>query len=191
METAAARIDCPGALGLADDWLFWGDYLHEGVYRHEYAVLARAALPRFSPQRAEEWVSWISTGPDLPDEEIQRRAQFAPEADESLEAKVARYNDTWRLGISSAVGREHLPQQGVALLADLESAHGEYRHADFPAYHSSWVGEDSPVSADELANWSVEQLLDFLRNWSPPPRQFEGPEETYNGLATELRTAVR
>lgn len=63
-------------------------------------------------------------------------------------------------------------------------------HPDFHSYTTSgWVGDRSPVASDSLVGMSDEELVDFLKNFVPDGRGWDGP--TYRGVASSISAAVR
>jgi len=63
-------------------------------------------------------------------------------------------------------------------------------HPDFHTYSTGgWVGDRSPVPSDALVAMSGEELVTYLRGFTPEARSWDGP--TYRGLASTLSAAVR
>lgn len=63
-------------------------------------------------------------------------------------------------------------------------------HPDFHSYTSGgWVGERSPIASDALIAMSNEELIKFLKDFTPSSDDWDGP--TYRGLASALSAAVR
>lgn len=160
-------------------------------YRHEYAALARSALPVISRESREAWVSLVMDGPPLPAEELARRAARFMERDDdaqTLETAIARYREIWQHGLLAAVGAESLPPGPRERLEELESVRGHWEHADFPSYMTSWVGPTSPVSEADMADMSPAEVLDFLRSYEPEDKHFG---DSVEGLARTLQASVK
>jgi hypothetical protein len=63
-------------------------------------------------------------------------------------------------------------------------------HVDFHAFSTSgWRGENSPVTADELAGASPEKLTSLMEAFKPTDSDWDGP--TFRGFSDALATAVR
>ena len=63
-------------------------------------------------------------------------------------------------------------------------------HPDFHTYSTSgWVGDQSPITSDALVAMSGQDLVTYLRGFSPAVSSWDGP--TYRGLASTLSAAVR
>jgi hypothetical protein len=150
LELASARM---ADRGLFDD--------HR--VRHEYATLLRARFGELDAADQSQILSWIEAGPDL-DEYRQRRTASdgaPPTADE-----VARYADHWRRDRYSFI-EDDLDHDTRARYRELVDRIGEPEHADFVSWSSSWVGPESPATADELSKRSVDGVIDYLRRWRP------------------------
>jgi hypothetical protein len=83
-----------------------------------------------------------------------------------------------------------LPQAWQPTYADLAERHGVPEDADFASYsHGGWIGPTSPASIDELRQLSVNELVEFLRNWVDPGQPMsaspEGLSRVLTGLVTE------
>jgi hypothetical protein len=131
--------------------------------RHEYAVLLRARFGEMDAAGQSEILSWIEAGPDL-DEYQQRRTagdNAPPTADE-----VASYADHWRRDRYSFI-EDYLDHDARARYRELVGSIGKPQHADFVSWSSSWIGPESPTTAAELAERSVDEVIDYLRRWRP------------------------
>ena len=156
-------------------------------YRHEYAELARSALPLLNHEEVQAWDSLILDGPLLSQEALEERAARQLEPEEQLDQAVQRYREVWQLNILSAIGKESLSVRAGARLAQLVNRYGEPPHADFPSYSSSWSGPDSPVAKEELVEKSVDEVLALLTSWKPEGSDAwgaskEGLAQTFQGV---------
>jgi hypothetical protein len=156
-------------------------------YRHEYAELARSALPLLNHEEVQAWDSLILDGPLLSQEALEERAARQLQPEEQLDQAVQRYREVWQLNILSAIGKESLSVRAGARLAQLVNRYGEPPHPDFPSYSSSWSGPDSPVAKEELVEKSVDEVLALLTSWKPEGSDAwgaskEGLAQTFQGV---------
>ena len=173
LELASARM---ADRGLLDDHRL----------RHEYAALLRARFGELDAADQSEILSWIEAGPDL-DEYQQRRTAIdgaPPTADE-----VASYADHWRRDRYSFI-EDDLDHDARVRYRELVGSVGKPEHADFVSWSSSWVGPESPVTAAELSERSVGEVIDYLRRWRPDDATGLGFEPSIAGLGRVLSEVV-
>lgn len=190
LVTLDVADESEASLDLAFEWLM-SDDLSQGSFRREYSLLAKRFLPALGHSRADSWSDYVLGGPPWPREHLERVASFGMVDNQTLDETVAAYRRSWLHGMLSAVGAEALPRRVRGVLTKLNSEFGEYLHAEFPSYVTSWVGERSPVATDEIAAWPVDQLLQYLATWEPDKPRAVGPETTRDGLASTVRAVVR
>jgi hypothetical protein len=186
--TARLAVD-PVAQAEAETRLLDPTLLDSGV-RHEYVELTRAALPLFSDETVLAWQTLVFDGPPISDDDLRIRlgGDWRVEG-EDLSKAVARYRDYWQLRLLSGVGRNGLPSEARKRLDALEKKYQRLEHAEFSSYSTSWVGPTSPRSIEELSELGLDDLLTFLRSWTPDtndPRDF-----SREGLARALLPTVR
>jgi hypothetical protein len=95
---------------------------------------------------------------------------------------VASYVAFWQIGRLRLL-KDALTGDALANYQRLVAEHGE---AEIPVsweVHLSWEGPTSPLSAEELADKSDEELLAYLHDWGPE-EQWGGP--SVEGLAQAL-----
>jgi hypothetical protein len=131
--------------------------------RHEYAALLRARFGELNEAEQSEILSWIEAGPDLDDYRQRRTASgdAPPTADE-----VASYADHWRRDRYSFI-EDYLDPETRTRYRELVGSIGKPHHADFVSWSSSWVGPESPATAEQLSKRSVDEVIDYLRRWRP------------------------
>lgn len=162
--------------------------LMDSDYRHEYASLARAILPRASEEQVEAWRGVLDAGPHIDDAKLAEAAEHWKLEAETVEDSSLRYREVWRLKLLSAIGRDSLPPRYSDELASLEERYGVMDHAEFPSYSTSWVGPTSPVTEEDLMSYGVADLIEYLRTWSPGrPVPWDPSKE---GLARALQVVV-
>jgi hypothetical protein len=177
------------AISIGYDFLTNPDYTSHD-YRHEYAELAAALLPRLEPSQAESWETLVLTGPPLEHDELERRARrWRTENESELQATI-RYREVWQLQLLAAVGMEALRETSAEKLEEFQSRYGTPEHPRFPSFSSSGlVTVRGPLQASELADKPLEDVLELLRTWSPAGDTLSEP--SIAGLATELEADVR
>lgn len=145
---------------------------------HEYLIALRRELPRFTAAELGRWIRLLREGPDwvrdpsLDMNEVERQAA----------------SERWRLRLLSVVGAPALPHKLAADLASLETAHGRIEHPDFLSFHTSWIGPESPLGADEILAEPIEDLVEFLQHWQPASEAEPAPSP--EGLERALAVAV-
>lgn len=78
---------------------------------------------------------------------------------------------------------EPLPGEWQARVDELAALHEEFEPAH--VREVGFVGPNSPISRDELAAMSVEEMVAFLREWQPPQDSWRAPSR--EGLGRILR----
>jgi hypothetical protein len=186
----ALPVGHPESLALAEGQLLDPTLL--GVEaRHEYAVLARAALTRLPAERQHLWVDLIRSGPPQSDVEIEAIVRWRADDDGDLPSLVARFKRVWQMRILSAIGMESLPAPAQALLRDLEGEFGSWDGEDMPGVITAgWVVHEPDPAVTGFASMSPADVAAFLRAWDEPESRgsFGGP--SHQGNAEALRTIV-
>jgi hypothetical protein len=154
--------------------------------RHEYAALLRARFGELDEADQSEILSWIEAGPDLDDYRQRRTASddAPPTADE-----VASYADHWRRDRYSFI-EDSLDHDAHARYRELVGSIGEPEHADFVSWSSSWVGPESPATAEELSRRSVGEVIDYLQRWRPDDDAGRSFGPSIEGLGRVLSEVV-
>lgn len=191
LSVAVANADDGTCLRLSVDHLLEPTHL-DGVYRHEYAQLAGAALLKMEADDQARIAELVGAGPGW-DEARLRSRLASPDRDPAdvTQAELTRVKMDWQRDLLAAVGRESLPPQLAARLDALIAAVGEPReHTEFPAYmRSGFVGPTSPMTSDQLTQLSFEELISYLSTWQPEPRAF-GFGPSAEGLGRQLSERI-
>jgi len=171
----AMRLDAPSAL--------------DSDVRHEYAELARAALGHLDSATRTKWEAMIAQGPPMSDEELRAQIARHREVEEHHVGhdEVDQWRRSWQRDVLAAV-RGALSPEAEARLTALEAEFGVRPHPDFPSWMETGWGPVSPVRGPELAAMSVDELLDYLRRWTPDSTQLLGPSR--EGLGRELTKMI-
>lgn len=144
----------------------------EGSTRHEAALLLRNVFEMLPPATQEELLERIEAGPEF------IGAQPTPE-------KIAEYRLRWRAQRFSLVA-DHLPQAWQARVRDVLASAGEVRPPDRVERGGTWVGPTSPKTADDLIQMGPEEVLAFLRDWSPTPGPYESTPEGLGRILADV-----
>jgi len=160
-------------------------------YRHEYALLARIALPVLPEMMVKSWTGWIDRAPFETDDELRQRLRvFKREDSDVTDREVADYRDAWLRDLLAGIGDQALPSAAKRRLSALLASCGPAReHVDFPVYMSwGFSGPSSPRPLQELETLSAAEVLDYIHTWVPGEDQIFGP--SVEGLAGTLRQLV-
>jgi len=149
----------------------------------EFRELLTATSTRLSSTQLGMLVEAIERGPDV--DRYRERATSSRERPPTDE-EVASYVAFWR------IGRLRLLKDALTgdALADYQRLVAEHGEAEIPLsweVHLSW-GPTSPLSAEELADKSDEELLAYLHRWEPE-KQWDGP--SVEGLAQALAVVAQ
>jgi hypothetical protein len=170
--TLFALSQAPSPSNLGAGFLLDRDLFSEPGLEREYGELVQRHYPELSVDDQAQILGWIGEGPDT--------TQWPTEhSDEQLASLVER----WQLERLWPI-QTHLTGRWAARFAELRAAHGA--PAEPGPIRSQW-GQRSPLEPGQFEDISNEELLEFLRTWSPSGR-FNEP--TRAGLADVLRTAI-
>jgi len=114
--------------------------------------------------------------PQLLGDDLLRHELFSllGEQFESLPEEVQERYLSWTMGIEDP-HRRHLylwpvrhalPKSMLEKYQGYEEEFGRIEHPDLPVHHGvAWVGPTSPFSADQMASWSIPELVEKLNGW--------------------------
>ena len=160
---------------LLDAQLIEATWCHE-----EYATLARAWFPFLREEEKYKVLEIVDGSSDKYRPQWRERylehKGSPPGAEDERKYVSATYRDlTWRW-------RDVLPHDRQQSLADIVEELGDpdaWKKDAFPS-------EESPLTADELAEKSVFDVIEYLRSWEPGKSE----RQTTTALAAELRVEV-
>jgi len=148
---------------------------------HEYYMLLQKRFGELVEKDQVEILSWIR------DAEQQKASikEYNAEASQDQKDKWVRY---WQYEHLSAI-ESYLTGDWLDFFRSLQSEFGE---PDMPFGYASWSGAGTyepktPKSADELADLTNTEIIDFLKTWTPPQDRF-GPSPS--SLSAALGTLV-
>jgi hypothetical protein len=132
--------------------------------RHEYATLLRRRFEDADRPTQRRVLDWITEGPDL---DAYRQRHIEPDGSPPSDEDVEGYARVWRRDWYSFIA-EHIRGDDAAHYRDLVAELGEPEHPDFLWWSSGlWVGPESPVTRDDLLQWSPADVVECLRTWKP------------------------
>lgn len=158
--------------------------------RVDFAELARE-VARHEPSALDSLVEFIAAGPALSADELRERLRRDDdESDAETEARVAEFTEGWEHSWLASVGAAALPAVLVSRLAELDERLGVIDEPLRPPFMvTSWTGPNSPLTHDQMAGMSPEELLAHLETWHDLGDGW-GPEPSHEGQARELTTLV-
>lgn len=159
---------------LADATLF-----HEFGLRQEYNQLARTVFPNLSAQQQNAVLALIDGGLER-ERMVKRRL-----SDQEIEQTVRQWTLERYEPIRQSLSRERQEQ-----VEALEREFGVARRYENPVVRGGAMalGGKSPADSADLQVMSVDEVLNYLRTWSPNRSEPFGP--SYQGLARELTAAI-
>lgn len=149
----------------------------------EYLLLARAGAGVLDAGQLRRLLRIIDAGPQpsTAGTVSNRAIAQVSEADSESRARMARWQRD-RFAALAAV----LPPEWDARYQELVTEYGAAPDPTeaLPEPFAVWRGEDSPVSASDLAAMPTAVLVDFLKTWQPPTDRWGSPSPA------SLRAAV-
>lgn len=154
------------------------DILAEDHHRHEFYRLLTGRFSSLSPDARRRF---IANARSVGDSAAAASAERWPDEDAQIHRKFVIRR--WLGAVE-----DHLEPAEQAELEAARAGTGEDPHPDFPAYHSSWRGSESPVSSEELRDRTPDEVVDYLATWEEPA-DF-GRRPSAEGLAGQLSNVV-
>ncbi len=164
---------------LASQKLTDPELFHDYGLRQEFNELARIHFPLLTKNQQELLFAFIDKG--LEKERLAERG-LSPE-------QIERAVRQWKLERLEPI-RDHLPTERLEQVAELEKEFGKAIKFENRVVRGGAVarGASSPASHEELQSMTFDELLAFLKSWSPELRAPFGP--SHQGLAGELTKAI-
>lgn len=158
--------------------------------RVEFGELAREAA-RHEPSALEPLVDFIAAGSASGASELRERLRRDDDQSEAdTEARVAEFTERWEHSWLASVGASALPAVLVARLAELDERLGVIEDPLRPPFMiTTWSGPNSPLTQDEMAVMSSEELIAHLETWHDHGDGW-GPEPSHEGQARELTSLI-
>jgi hypothetical protein len=154
--------------------------------RHEYILLEQQRFGELDQIDQETIFGWIEGGPLKREETLKAWQDYTqqPTTDEIRAQYVAEWKRNQLAPLEVFLNDER--KQEYVILCDRL---GVPEHPEFTSYtRDASFGAHSPVTADELAQLTVAELVTYLTSWAPGEDQVRGA--TPEGLGRDLRTIV-
>ncbi|MER3415085.1 MAG: hypothetical protein C4297_02600 [Gemmataceae bacterium] len=180
------RINADQAMHLVRERLVNKDSFDDIHIQHEYVLLLRTCFSKLVEQDKRTILGWIEAGPDV--DEFSKWREQDTESPLS-EEDVTYYRETWQRDRLAWIGHESLPTTWRERYRTLVEKFGEPEHPEFPVYSEGvWVGPSSPKTKEELTAMSVQDIVEFLKRWTPSKGSFGEPSP--EGLGRVLASVV-
>lgn len=158
--------------------------------RHEYVLLLQKWFSHLGENERETILSWMDRPSDL-DQFVRAMRDFdiafRPNheiSDEDISRELRRWKYDHLLWLGNL-----LPDSKLEEFRRLAVEFGAARSKppESPSFVTSFVGPVSPLESGALASFSVPEIVEYLRDWTPPDTFMGSSRE---GLARDLATAV-
>jgi hypothetical protein len=155
------------------------DLFDDQSLQYEYRNLLHDAFPQLPPHDQARIVEWISDGP--PNDQYQRWETFNGRP--ATPERQARYNKFWQRAHLTPIA-DHLPQEWKerydAIIAELGP--------EEPETDGGFTGPNSPITKEELASKTPEELIAYLLNWTPTSTDEFKPSRA--GIGIDLQSII-
>ncbi len=156
------------------------DRLRRSFDYREYALVLRSGFGVLSDSERQQVLDVLDRGPDLDSyarsfEQWQKRA--------ATDCDIRSYVEYWRLRFLTQIDSDAVPTSYREEFRSLVAKHGQVEEKDDVTV---WEGSPSPKTADDLLSMTNEQIVAFLREWTP-----SHGDESIEGLGDALREASR
>ena len=159
-------------------------FFEDRHYRHEYALLLGERFDQLSPKARQTILDWIQKGPDI--ETYKKRYEKSEGRTPSPE-EIERYKKFWQRD-RLAWFKDSLPAEWKKQYESLVEELGEPEYPEFASVTVTWVGPESPLSADQLRSMSTSEIVEYLKSWNPPQDPIREPSP--EGLGRTLAQVV-
>jgi hypothetical protein len=139
------------------------EILDQASLHHEAVLLLKAAFATLTTETQQHILSWIDTGPS--EESLRRWLEFI--GHEIADDNISNLANQRRLDHFSILEGQ-LPDPYQAKYDELKTQLGAPNPQDLvPNTEGGWISAQSPKTTGDLAQMSVAEVLNFLRNWVP------------------------
>ena len=180
LAAASGGADLPGER-IGDRGLFDDHRL-----RHEYAELVRKRFRDAAIDVQQTYIGWVEEGPDVE----ERRNWAESRGSEPSAEQQAEYVGRWKRDRLSFAA-DHLRGDPATRYRQLVADYGEPQHPDFLVWRGNvMMGDTSPRSKDEMAEWPPTKVIEYLRNWSPGKKSDWMKDHSMVGLGRAFKSVV-
>ncbi len=171
------RVAAPRRSALVSERLTGTSYFYDGDLLHEFWMLLHDRFTGLTGRQQRQVLDAISAGPPFYTE---------PEESDVRNREIGLL--TWQARMLAAIS-DDLPPDERAWFNRLVAEHRLIEHPEFLSYmDGGFVGPTSPLSNEEFAAMSHDELLDFLLSWQP---QGGWGAPSPEGLGRLVETAVK
>ncbi len=171
----------PVPKALIEERLVNEDMFDDTSLHHEYFHLLKKRFPELSQNGQDQILTWI-------DAATRKKEYLAKNETDLTEEQKQRRLRYWQYRKLIAI-KEHLPADWKERFKKLKQ---EFHEPEIPADFDSWhgsvkVGSESPKTTDDLAAMSIDELVQYLKEWKSKG-EWMGP--TPDGLGSALNELV-
>lgn len=160
--------------------------LDNATLRYEYFNLLRIGFYHLGSDEQRILLANILSGPsELRAAEVADWSGKIEEPERSI--FIQAYRDQWVLDRMWMI-KDYLADENHDRLVGLVANLGEpvQPEGGKRTVESYWVADVSPISIEQLSAMSPQELVEYLKNWAPPPRQYGPKEVSYRGFAEAI-----
>jgi hypothetical protein len=184
LDAFDSGTDVAPLIATASD-LLYDEESSDDACRIDYAELARA-VATIAPEVLEPLTAFIESGPRVDGERLREWLSTDGLESDVVDQRVQDHIERWKHRWLSAIGIDALPAQLRTVLADLDSRLGVVERPLEPSNGvTMWTGPNSPMSQDDMAGMSPEELVAHLESWRASSGGW-GPEPSHEGQGREL-----
>lgn len=155
----------------------------------DYGELARA-VARKTGREVPEVAQRIDAGPQVDAARIREWVREDGLDEAEIDERVQTYLDRWKHRWMSAVGAVALPARLQFELAEFDVRLGVIEEPLAPTMRiQSWTGPNSPLSQDDMAEMSADELVAHLESWHDTGDGW-GPAPSHEGQGRTLASSL-
>lgn len=158
------------------------ELFNDSSVRHEYHKLLSRYFNILNDNDQLTILNWIEMGPDLQKykETIQQW-----KGKEATQEELEIYRKKWQRDHLHIINH-FLENEWKAKYESLISELGPPKEEEIVAERAVWIDQKSPKSYEELKNMSINDLINFLKQWQPAKSQFAPSPEGLGRILTSI-----
>jgi len=150
---------------LLDDALLNFEYLHSREYENEYKGLLRDQFLNANEETKKQVIQYFLNDPSDLKQIVENAAEW--ENEEVTEEYTKRIKEIWTRNHLELI-RDYLGKESLRLLDELTDKYGKADVIERPHISSvHWERIPSPISVDDLASKSFQELSQYLKTYEP------------------------
>lgn len=155
------------------------DLFEDFRYKHEIAMLMGRRWDMLNADEKKRWLRWVSDGPDMSNYDESIKQNLGRDAtDEDRKSRI----QWWQYEKLHWI-RDHLTGENRNFYEKMLREHGEPELADLNFRSgSTWGGDASPISTEQLSSMSFEKAVEAVAEWKPTGSSFQDP--SIDGLSS-------